>query len=201
MSARTCTGSRGRAEPGPGTINRHVTPSLQRLLDRLAGVPVMLVDAAGEIIALNPLAAALLGDMSGVSRRERTIAWRHFTGLPSRLVWTAEQQEEAEVGMVAELREALGRFPHDEHLNSLIEDLLERSPAFARLWESSPVARAPARRKTFNHPEVSEITLDCDELAVAGSDLRMVVYTAPADSSDVEALALLGAIGLQRFTV
>ena len=51
----------GQAEPGPGTIDRHITPSLHRLLDRLADVPVLVVDAASEIVAANPLAAALIG--------------------------------------------------------------------------------------------------------------------------------------------
>ncbi|MBV9171911.1 MAG: helix-turn-helix domain-containing protein [Chloroflexi bacterium] len=190
----------GHAEPGPGTINRHITPSLRRLLDRLADVPVMLVDGASEIITLNALATALLGDLSGGTRRERTLAWRHFTGLPSRLVWTAKQREEAEAGIVAQLRKALGRFPHDKYLNSLIEDLLECSPAFAGVWELRPVAGPPVGRKTFDHPELGEITLDCDELAVAGTDLTMVVYTAPAGSTHAKAVALLETIGLQRFS-
>jgi transcriptional regulator with XRE-family HTH domain len=189
----------GEFEPGPGTVDRHITPSLQRLLDRLTDVPVMVIDAAGEIIAANRLATALLGDLSGASRRERTLPWRHFTGRPSRIVRTEAEQAAAEAGMVAELRDALGRFPNDHHLSSVIEDLLARSPRFAELWQQRPVARAPARRKTFRHPEIGEITLDCDALTVQGADLSVIVYTAPAGSTDAEALALLGAIGLQSF--
>jgi transcriptional regulator with XRE-family HTH domain len=190
----------GQTEPGPGTIKRHVTPSLQRLLDRLTDVPVMVVDATGEVVAANPFATALLGDVSGGSRRDRTIPWRHFTGGPSRIVRTAGEQAEAEEAMVGELREALGRFPDDQYLRSLIEDLLQASARFAELWEQRPVARAPARRKTFRHPEIGEITLDCDALSVQGSDLQVIVYTAPAGSHDADALALLAAIGLQRFS-
>jgi transcriptional regulator with XRE-family HTH domain len=189
----------GRVEPGPGTIKRHITPSLQRLLDRLTDVPVMVVDATGEIVALNPLATALIGDLSGASRRERSIPWRHFTGIPSRLQRTPEEQGAAEEAMAADLRDALGRFPDDEHLNELIKDLRELSPRFAELWETRPLTRAPSRRKRFAHPEIGPITLDCDALAVQGSDLSVIVYTAPAGSPDAEALALLGAIGLQSF--
>lgn len=189
----------GHMEPGPGTIDRHVTPSLQRLLDRLADVPVIVVDAAGEIVAGNPLATALMGDNSGASRRERTLAWRHFTGLPSRVVRDERETEEAESTMVAELHDALGRFPADEHLGALIADLLEASPRFADLWLRHPVARVHARRKTFAHPEVGTITVDCEALSVQGSDLQMIVYTAPAGSPDAAALELLGTIGLQSF--
>jgi transcriptional regulator with XRE-family HTH domain len=191
----------GHAEPAPGTIDRHISPSLHRLLDRLSDTPVMVVDAAGEIVAANALAAALVGDLSGASRRERTLAWRHFSGMPSRIVRTEEQQAHAEAGMVGELRDALSRYPSDEQLSSLIEDLRAVSPRFAELWEQRPVARMPSRHKTFLHPEIGEVTLDCDALAVQGSDLNVIVYTAPAGSRDADSLALLGAIGLQAFSV
>lgn len=187
----------GHVEPGPGTINRHITPSLQRLLDRLSDIPAMVVDAAGEIVAANPLANALMGDLSSASRRERTIPWRHFTGIPSRLERTPEEHAEAEEAMAADLRDALGRFPNDEYLNELITDLRKLSPRFAELWEQRPIARTPSRRKSVNHPEIGTITLDCDALTVQGADLSMIVYTAPAGSPDAEALSLLGAIGLQ----
>jgi transcriptional regulator with XRE-family HTH domain len=191
----------GQAEPAPGTINRHITPSLHRLLDRLSEVPVLVVDVAGEIIAANPLAAALVGDLSAASRRERTIPWRHFTGLPSRIVRTDPEDAQAEETMVAELHDAFGRFPEDRYLRELIDDLRERSPRFAELWARRPVGQVPARRKTFHHPEIGELTLDCDALRVQGSDLNVIVYTAPADSPDAQALALLGTIGLQSFAV
>jgi transcriptional regulator with XRE-family HTH domain len=189
----------GQLMPGPGTIDRHITPSLQRLLDRLTDVPVMVVDAAGEIVAANSLASALMGDLSGASRRERTIGWRHFMGLPSRLERTPEQIAESEAQTVANLRDALGRYPNDTYLNELIADLLELSPTFAKLWEQRPLARTTSRTKTFAHPEIGTITLDCDALAVQGSDLNVIVYTAPAGSAEAAALALLGAIGLESF--
>ena len=189
----------GHAEPGPGTINRHIGPSLQRLLDRLTDVPVMVTDAAGEVIAANPLAAALVGNLAGASRRERTLAWRHFTGMKSGIVRSSAERAAAEIRLVAELRDALGRYPADEYLISLIADLRQISPRFTELWDQHPVARELSRTKTFNHPEIGEITLDCDVLAVQGSDLNVVVYTAPSGSRDADSLALLGAIGLQAF--
>jgi transcriptional regulator with XRE-family HTH domain len=189
----------GQAPPGPGTIDRHIPPSLHRLLDRLADVPVLVLDAAAEVVAANALGTALLGEMSGPGRRERNIAWRQFTGAPSRVVRTPEERGEADAATVADLRQALAHHPHDDELNSLIEDLRERSPRFAVLWAQRPVSRAPARRKTFRHPEVGTFTLDCDALSVQGADLTVIVYTAPAGSADADALALLGAIGLQSF--
>jgi transcriptional regulator with XRE-family HTH domain len=189
----------GHAEPGAGRINRHLTPGVQRVLDRLGDVPVIVLDASGQVIAANPLATALTGDLSAEPPRMRNIVWRHFTGVPSRIVRRPDDDREMEVATVADLRDALGRYPADEPLRELVEDLLRVSPRFAELWEQRAVARRPASRKTFDHPEVGRLTLDCDVLTVQGSDLRLVVYTAPPGSPDAEALALLDAVGLQAF--
>lgn len=189
----------GHASPTEGRIRRHVTPSVQRVLDRLADVPVMVVDAAWQLIAVNPLAAALHGDRSGDPPRERNIAWRHLMRRPSRIARDPEAEAKMDAEIVADLHDALGRHPDDEPLRALIADLRRECPRFARLWEERPVAPRTASRKTILHPEVGPVTLDCDVLTVAGSDLRLVVYTAPPDSPDARALALLGAVGLQSF--
>jgi hypothetical protein len=114
-------------------------------------------------------------------------------------VRTPGDRAAGEIRLVAELRDALGRYPFDEYVLALIEDLRGVSPRFSELWEQHPVARDVSRTKTFNHPEIGEITLDCDVLTVQGSDLNVVVYTAPAGSRDADSLALLAAIGLQAF--
>ena len=54
--------------------------------------------------------------------------------------------------------------------------------------------------KTIDHPEVGPITLDCDVLTVAGSDLRLVVYTAELSSPDASRLRLAQVIGLQKLS-
>ena len=189
----------GHAEPSAGVINRHIGPGVQRLLDRLGDVPVLVLDAAWQVVATNSLADALLGDFSHASGRERNLAWRHFTGAPGRLVRGEVERAEAGAEIVADLRDALGRYPADDELAALIDDLRETSPSFAELWKQHGVARRSASRKTFLHPEVGSITLDCDVLVAQGSDLRLVVYTAPSGSDDARSLALLSAIGLQAF--
>jgi transcriptional regulator with XRE-family HTH domain len=190
----------GQAEPVARTINRHLTPGAQRVLDRLADVPVVVIDAAWQVVAANALAVALVGDSSGLPARERNVAWRHFTGAATRFVRDPEQDALMDAEAVADLREALGRYPDDPILRALIDDLLESSPRFAQAWERRPVAQRNASRKTIDHPEVGPVTLDCDILTVRGSDLRLIVYTAPPGSPDAQALALLAAIGLQSFS-
>jgi transcriptional regulator with XRE-family HTH domain len=189
----------GHAAPADGEMNRHLTPGVQRMLDRLGDVPVTVIDAAWTVVATNPLATALVGDVSGEDERGRNVAWRHFTGGKSRVVRSDEETAQMEAECVADLHDAVGRFPRDERLRSLVDDLLAASPRFAALWEAHPVSRHGAARKTFDHPEIGRVTLDCDHLAVEGTDLRLIVYTAAPGSPDANALALLGAVGLQSF--
>ena len=51
--------------------------------------------------------------------------------------------------------------------------------------------------KTFSHPIVGEITLDCDSLALTDRDQRLVLYSAPPGSRDAEALAFLNVLGAE----
>jgi transcriptional regulator with XRE-family HTH domain len=185
----------GHAEPGAGRINRHLTPGVQRVLDRLADVPVVVIDPGWQVVALNDMARALLGEPGDGGN----VARRIFTGGPSRFERDEAEQARLEVEAVADLHDAMGRYPEDSALRSLVEDLRRESPRFAELWEARPVAVRAADRKTLVHPEAGRITVDCDVLTVQGSNLRLIVYTAQPGSADAEALALVAAIGLQSF--
>jgi transcriptional regulator with XRE-family HTH domain len=186
-----------QAPPAPDRITRHLTPGVQHLLDRLSDVPVTVLDASWELIAWNPLAAALLGEPSARPGRERNILWRHFSGGRGRVARAAGEMAAFEAEAVADLHAALGRYPADPVLRSLVEDLRAVSERFAELWETRPAATLRSSVKTFVHPEVGRITLDCDVLRAQGSDVRIVVYTPRPGSPDADALALIGVIGLQ----
>lgn len=189
----------GQAPLRAGSMNRHMTPGLQRIVDRLADVPVVVLDAAWSVVAWNALGAALIGDPSELRGRERNVLWRHFTGAPSRFVRDADEDEAMDAEAVGDLHVALGRYPGDPDLRSLIADLRRVSERFAALWAQRPTATRTSSRKTIQHPEVGRLTLDCDVLSAHGSDLRVVVYTAAPGSPDADSLALLGVVGLQRF--
>ncbi|MGA2829429.1 MAG: helix-turn-helix transcriptional regulator, partial [Streptosporangiaceae bacterium] len=164
----------GQAWPEPGRIAANLTPSVQRLLDQLEGVPVGVSDAAWNLIAWNRLWAALLGDASSAPGRDRNVPWRHFTGAPNRVQHEAAELASFEASMVADLRSATGRYPEDGGLRSLITDLRAASARFAELWDTGAVGTHEAARKTIRHPDVGPVTVDCDVLTVHGSDLRIV---------------------------
>ena len=111
---------------------------------------------------------------------------------------TDVEVDEFETNAVADLRRAVGAYPDDPGLSQLVDELQQTSPRFAWLWAERIVTNAGSNSKTINHPEVGPITLDCDVLTVAASDLRLVVYTAEPSSPDAEKLRLVHVVGLQQ---
>ncbi|PRY02419.1 helix-turn-helix transcriptional regulator [Allonocardiopsis opalescens] len=188
----------GLAPPRPELVPAQITPSVQRLLDRLAGTPVAVFDASWTLLTANALHVAVSGDPSPLRGNERNIAWQHFiNGGLGRVRYTPEQAIAFETALVADLRTASARYPADQRLRRLVAELRTRSAHFARLWDSGVVGTHRAARKTIDHPQVGPMTLDCDVLTVAGSDLRIVPYTAEPDTEDADRLALLAVIGTQ----
>ena len=175
----------------------HVPPSVQRLVDRMADLPVAVYDHAWTIVTWNAAWAALMGDPSAASGRDRNLIWRAFTGKPTRIRKSDGEARAFEANAVADLRRAVGTYPGDARLRQLVGDLQRASPRFARLWAEREVTTTGSNRKTIDHPQVAPITLDCDVLTVAGSDLRLVVYTAEP-GPDADRLRLAQVIGLQE---
>ncbi len=192
-----------QAEPLSGQIKRHITPSLQRILDRLTDTPVTVVDASWQCVTSNDLGYALTGDPGEASTllpREENLAWTTFTGVPTRYLRTEEEEHDLRREVVADLREAWVRYPKDRMLRELIADLRAASPDFADLWEQRVPPQTIPSSRTFLHPEVGLLTLECDFLTVRDSDLRVLVYTAAPGTEAAEKLEFLATIGLQQFT-
>lgn len=181
-------------------MTAHVPPSVQRLVDRLADLPVAVYDPAWTIITWNGAWAALMGDPSAVTGRDRNLIWRSFTGQSTRVRKSDTEADDFETNAVADLRRAVGTYPDDARLRQLVDELRQASPRFARLWAERMVNSTGSNRKTIEHPEVGPITLDCDVLTVAGSDLRLVVYTAEPSSPDANRLRLVQVVGLQKLS-
>ncbi|GAA2142054.1 helix-turn-helix transcriptional regulator [Actinomadura napierensis] len=187
----------GLVPPGPDAVPAYITPSVQRLLDRLAGTPVAVYDAAWTLLLANPMYTALMGDTSGWRGFERNGVWRNFVGPENRVQSTPEERRAFLAALVGDLRATAGRYHADRGLQRLIAELHATSEPFAELWDSGTVGRHDTSRKTIDHPQVGTLTLDCDVLNVTGSDLRIMIYTAEPGTPDAERLALLSVLGTQ----
>lgn len=187
----------GQAPPRRTRVSSHLAPSVQRLVDRLHDVPVAVYDAMWTIITWNPAWAALMGDPSALTGRDRNLLWRAFTDASTRVSKSRQEADEFEASAVADLRRVVGNYPDDTDLHELVDDLCRASPRFADLWRRRIVSQDGSSHKTIVHPVVGPIALDCDVLTVTGTDIRIVVYTAEPSTADAEKLDLVRIIGLQ----
>ena len=192
----------GHAAPGLDVVSSRITPSVQRLLDRLANTPVAVYDATWTLLVANAPYDALMGQTTTWRGIERNSVWRNLVGPGTRTVSSAGEHAEFEARLVADLRLTAARYPADQRLKQLVRDLAAHSTRFVELWES----RTPephqdfGRRKVIEHPDVGRITLDCDTLIVASDDLRIMLYTAEPGTADAERLALAIVLGTQAFS-
>lgn len=191
----------GAMPPAPGVVPRHLTPGVQRILDRIGDVPLAVFTATWDILLWNPLWAALTGDPAEKSAVERNLVWRHFMAGQEGIEFDAVHAEEFASDLVADLRTASGRYPGDRALGALVSRLRAASPEFEGRWRETRIAEHRASRKTLTATPVGPVTVDCDVLSVPGGDLRIVVYTAAPGSEDAAKLDLLRVTGTERFPV
>ena len=194
----------GLLPPQDGTVSTHVPASIQRLAARLADVPVGVFAADWTLLWCNDLWKALHGDPAALPPAQRNLLHAVFgTGAAHAALHpthSANGTAAFEAALVADLKDTSSRYPADPHLPALTAGLRATSPTFAGLWQSVTAAVHVTDRKTVQHPVVGEIALDCDVLTVPGADLRLVTYTAPADSADAGKLDLLRVTGGQRLS-
>jgi transcriptional regulator with XRE-family HTH domain len=188
----------GVAPPPPGRIRSVVRPGVQQMMDRFTDLPVVLLDAKCDVLAWNPLAAALLGDMSAVPAGQRNLVWQAFLGDGGRVDVSPEDRARIDRAIVSDLRRATARYPDDPGLARLVAELRAGSDRFERLWTLRELDERHGDTKRIRHPELGVLELDCNVLHVQGDDQVLVVYSAPPGSREAEALALLGAVGLRE---
>ena len=183
----------------PVLHSREVRPSIRTMLERLPMTAGFVMSATFEVLAWNDLAAALMTDFGALAPEDRNFARRAFLG--DRRLFAVSDATEFRHHVVLQLRSTLARYPSDPGVVGLVDELRAGSEEFARLWERHDVAAAPALRKSFDHPAVGRITLDCDSLALTDRDQHVVLYTAEPGSRDADALELLAVLGTERLAV
>ncbi|HZC26097.1 MAG TPA: helix-turn-helix transcriptional regulator, partial [Actinopolymorphaceae bacterium] len=182
----------------PSGPSRDVPAGVLHLLDRLDDTPAYVVDVKYDILAWNPMAAALLGDPSTWPPGPRNIIWNLFAGPYSATALADPQSAAFADECVAELRAAAAQYPNDPGIEKLIARLRTASPEFVRRWEQLRVCvRRGSTTKHLHHPTVGDLTLECEVLDVAGHGQRLIVYSAAPGSPSAEALKLLSVVGTQ----
>ncbi|OIH94349.1 helix-turn-helix transcriptional regulator [Curtobacterium sp. MCBA15_001] len=190
----------GHTAPARVYRTDHVDPAILRVLDRLDDTPAIVVSDLGETLVENALAAALLGSTVGLAGNERYQPWRWFMTAAEPARYAPEQHDRLARAQVAALRAAVGAAgPGDRRAMQLIAELEANSADFAALWSLHEVASRWEDRKTFVHPELGRITVDCQVLHTTNQTQALLLFTAPAGSEDAQKLDLLAVVGRQTF--
>jgi transcriptional regulator with XRE-family HTH domain len=187
----------GRSAPSEGKPTVVLPASVRRLVDQLWASPTAVYDPRWNPIAWNPLWTLVMGDPQDRNHRDRNLVRRQFMGMPTRVLRSPSQQEAYENSLVADLRRSAGRFPHDQELAALVGELSAASDRFRELWESRNVDLYDTESKEIQHPTLGVLNFDCDILTVQRSDVRVVVYTAPAGGETAAKLPLRSVPGHQ----
>jgi transcriptional regulator with XRE-family HTH domain len=185
----------GEAPEPPAGPSREVPPGILHLLERLDDTPAYVLNARHDILAWNPLAAALMTDFAALPPEERNVIRWLFTGPAAARYDTDAYVAELAGDSVADLRAAAGRYPGDPGIAELVAEVSARSPLFARLWESGEVGIRRSSRKRMVHPVVGPLELHCDVLYVPERDQRVVLYTTTPGTPSHEALKTLREAG------
>ena len=194
----------GLQAPLDGMINDHIPPGMQRVLTRLGETPVAVFAADWRLLWWNRSWASLLGDPSAIAPEDRNLVKSRFpvaADSPGRLAdrpVISERREATDRAVVADLRRASAHYRNDKRLAALIRSRLDGNAQFEALWNDGTVGGHAEDRKTIKHPEIGDITVDCDVLNDSDTDLKIVIYTATPGSEDATKLDLARVTGIHQ---
>ncbi|WP_326952843.1 helix-turn-helix domain-containing protein [Amycolatopsis sp. NBC_01286] len=171
-----------------GQVPREAGAAAVRLLERFAGTPAFLTDAAWNVVAVNGAWMALGGGAAAGSARDWNVAWRTFCNARGEIARAEEHEAGFRAVLAARLRDTYLRYPADAALAELVDELRSTSRPFDTLWRTPKTVSAYENRAVFRHPDGGGITLDGALLEVPGDGLMAVVLTAAPGSADAARL-------------
>jgi transcriptional regulator with XRE-family HTH domain len=185
LARAATTSARPRRRPAP----QRVRPGVQRILDAM-DVPADVRNGRGDILATNRLGSALYSELYLDPVRPANVA--RFLFLSPRAQVFFPDWESTANDLVASLRTAAGRNPHDRGLQDLVGELSTRSQEFRVRWAAHNVRRHQTGRNRLHHPAVGDLELTYEVLALpADPGLSLVVYGAEPGSASQDGLQLL----------
>jgi transcriptional regulator with XRE-family HTH domain len=174
-----------------------VRPAVQQVLDAITGAPAWIRNARHDILATNPLAAALYSPVlnspvAGAAERRPANTTRFMYLDPAARDFFVDYDRMAQ-DAAAMLRLEAGRNPRDGELHALVGELSTRSELFRTHWASNNVKFHRSGRKRLRHPAVGELDLNFEGMELSSdAELRLNVYTADPDTPTADGLKLLG---------
>ncbi|MEV4139385.1 helix-turn-helix transcriptional regulator [Dactylosporangium sp. NPDC049742] len=187
--AQEANGSTVLVRPSRRPKSFTVRPSLQWTLDSITA-PAIVVNNRQDLLAANLLGRAMYSDVYAGAAGAPNFG--RFTFLDSAARRFYPDWNLAADMLVANLRTAAGKDPHDRGLHDLVGELSTRSDDFRRRWAAHNVRIHGTGTKTFRHHIVGELELAYETMDLRAEDgVGMTIYAAAPDSPAAQALALL----------
>jgi transcriptional regulator with XRE-family HTH domain len=185
---------RGRTAGAMPGVQR-IRPGVQRLLDNLDTVPVLVLGRGSNVLAANRLARALFADFEQMPARERNYArWILLDPGARDLFVDWDQQARA---AVESLRLEFGAHPNDRSTTELIDELRAQSPEFDQWWNEHRVYQRTYGTKQLRHPVVGDLSIDYETVTLPGDkETALFLYSTEPNSPSQRALNLLASWSL-----
>ncbi|MGW0595827.1 helix-turn-helix transcriptional regulator [Streptomyces sp. NPDC002776] len=178
----------------PAGRTEQARASLGQLLVSLENVPAYVTGRRTDILAWNPMAAAVFGDWAELPAQERNWARLVFLKPEYRELFVEWDQKASDI--VSYLRMDAGCHPDDPRLSSLVGELSVKSEEFRLLWATHDVREKSYGIKRLRHPLVGELTLNFETFTLTdGSEQSLITYHPEPGSPSAEALRLLASWG------
>ena len=184
------TSGRARRRPAAQIASR---PSLRWALEAITDGIAVVTNSRLDVLATNALGRVFYKPIIGDGGRIPNLARFQFLD-PTSHDFYPDWDRFAQM-CVANMRTQAGRDPHDRGLQDLVGELSTQSETFRRLWAAHDVRTHGTGTKRFHHPDVGELTLAYEELAItAEPGTHMLVYSAEPGSPSAEKLRLLASL-------
>ncbi|MFE1922356.1 helix-turn-helix domain-containing protein [Streptomyces asoensis] len=186
-----------RVVPSIYRERQQVDPQLQRMLDDLTTSPAFVIGRCTDILGWNRLAAALWTDFGRYPEADRVFVRLLFTEPWMRELYV--DWEEVTRLAIAQLRMESARYPDDQPLTALVEELSARDAQFRQWWTEHDVALRGSGVKKLRHPVVGELTLDWNTLTCGTDpDQHIIVWNAAPGTPSHDGLRLLASWAADR---
>ncbi|MEO7016897.1 MAG: helix-turn-helix transcriptional regulator [Leifsonia sp.] len=167
-----------------------VPPSIGRLVQTLP-LPAFVEGKYLDVLAANELAAAVSPRLEQGRNRLRDV----FLDPEEQALFA--QAERTAGALIAGFRRSVGSDVDDPRVVELVGELSLSSPLFQQLWARHDVAALGSGAVVLDHPQVGELRLHREKLAVSGKDgMMLVIYQAEPDTDAEEKLALLASVSV-----
>lgn len=176
--------------PSPLAAPAHATAAasigVQLLLDHGLRVPAFAVDLGLNVLAINATGRALYSGFADTDNLARMV----FLDPAARSFYPNWHHVATQT--VGNLRWGLTRFPGDDRVAAIVDEISSQSEVFTELWSTHHVRPRTGEDKLFHHPQLGELRLHFEALELADApDQRLFVYCALDGGQYPDAVAQL----------